>query len=249
MLKNEYTYYKLYNTNKNLVKSCKMSEYSNMCEVFIKKFSLNDANFNQLNHETIKRKRFGGIIFNKDKRNIIRILIVKGKHKNKWGFPKGALEKNETYSQCALREIHEETGLLFKQNDLLNKIKIDNTLYFIIYKENLDLGSGPIDTNEISDVKWVQLQNISKIPIKVINNGLRFLICKDKINQGVKSRIDEIINIIEKNNTSEIKEKTETDVTLAKFQQKYQASVKAKDWKNLRKNNNRDWGNLRKKNR
>lgn len=219
-----------------------MSEYSNICE-FIKNFSLNDDN---LNHETLKRKRFGGIIFNKDKKNIIRILIVKGKQKNKWGFPKGALENNETYPQCALREIHEETGLLFKQNDLLNKIKIDNTLYFIIYKENLDLGSGPIDTNEISDVKWIQLQNISKIPIKVVNNGLRFLICKDKINQGFRSRIGEILTIIEKSNIYERKEKTEIVATLTKAHQTNRASVKATDWRNLRKSNHRDWGNLRK---
>lgn len=51
----------------------------------------------------------GGIIL-KDN----QILLQRRKDNNKWGFPGGLLELNETYLDAAIREIKEETGLNVK---------------------------------------------------------------------------------------------------------------------------------------
>ncbi len=39
------------------------------------------------------------------------ILLIKHRNGGHWAFPKGHVEKNETESETALREIREETGL------------------------------------------------------------------------------------------------------------------------------------------
>ena len=39
----------------------------------------------------------------------------KGMH----GIPKGHIEEGETKLECAIRETHEEVGLLFKEEDIL----------------------------------------------------------------------------------------------------------------------------------
>ena len=73
-----------------------------------------------------RRKCCGGIILNIDKQNTIYVLVVLGRMSKKWGLPKGGLEEEETYEECALREIREETGLLYNPSDLKERIKNEN---------------------------------------------------------------------------------------------------------------------------
>jgi len=42
------------------------------------------------------------------------VLLVRGKHSQKWSFPKGHCKNDETDIQCALRELREETGLVLE---------------------------------------------------------------------------------------------------------------------------------------
>ena len=55
-------------------------------------------------------KSCGAVIFN-EYRNKVKFLLVKNRNANHWGFPKGHIERGETESQTAIREIKEETGL------------------------------------------------------------------------------------------------------------------------------------------
>ena len=41
----------------------------------------------------------------------VQILLIKHKHGGHWSFPKGHVEKGESETDTALREIREETGL------------------------------------------------------------------------------------------------------------------------------------------
>lgn len=41
----------------------------------------------------------------------IRYLLIKNRRSTHWGFPKGHVEKGETFEQTAMREVLEETGI------------------------------------------------------------------------------------------------------------------------------------------
>ena len=45
-----------------------------------------------------------------------KILLVKGRERNKWSFPKGHINPSELSHHCALRECFEETGIAFDKN-------------------------------------------------------------------------------------------------------------------------------------
>jgi len=67
----------------------------------------------------------GGKVYN-TKKEILFIYRF-----NKWDLPKGALEKNESIEQCAVREVEEECGV--------SNLNIENTLettYHVFYRNN-----------------------------------------------------------------------------------------------------------------
>lgn len=44
-------------------------------------------------------------------------LLIKNRRSSNWGFPKGHVERGETFTETALREVHEETGVHIKLID------------------------------------------------------------------------------------------------------------------------------------
>lgn len=60
--------------------------------------------------EVVKEPTSGGMIFRRDEKNQIEILLIQDA-KNRWTIPKGHIEAGETAKQTAEREITEETGL------------------------------------------------------------------------------------------------------------------------------------------
>lgn len=57
-----------------------------------------------------KEKSCGAVVYRVGE-NGPEILLIKHKNGGHWAFPKGHVEKKETESETALREIWEETGL------------------------------------------------------------------------------------------------------------------------------------------
>ena len=111
-------------------------------------------------------RKAGGIIFNKDLNKVILVLnrLSYQKGENKWGLPKGHIEKNEKINMCAMREIKEETGLNFKLLSYHRCIKINNSYYFIIVlNTNKEICLNPIDNNEIIFTKWFDIKEIEHI--------------------------------------------------------------------------------------
>ncbi len=60
-----------------------------------------------------KEKSCGAVVYRKGE-NGLEILLIKHRNGGHWAFPKGHVEKKETESETALREIREETGLKVK---------------------------------------------------------------------------------------------------------------------------------------
>lgn len=57
------------------------------------------------------RKQSGVIPFSYDKQGDLRITLIKTKHKNNWGIPKGGIEDHLNAKDSALKEAFEEAGL------------------------------------------------------------------------------------------------------------------------------------------
>jgi bis(5'-nucleosidyl)-tetraphosphatase len=98
----------------------------------------------------------------------ININNVTGRHKlflmqynKKWGFPKGHINANESYTDCAKREFYEETGIAIGQNFkyffISNKI-----VYFIIYTDQFCYDINNVITkNEVSRLSWMDIKDIN----------------------------------------------------------------------------------------
>ena len=52
----------------------------------------------------------GGVVWRSTKAGRIEVLVVHRPHREDWTFPKGKLEQDESFEECALREVLEETG-------------------------------------------------------------------------------------------------------------------------------------------
>ncbi len=88
-----------------------------------------------------------------------------------WGIPGGKLEKNETHHAGAVREVHEETGLLFPpenvrhiQTVFIRYPHIDFTYH--MFETHLDsMPSILIDPNEHTEFKWMTLKEALLFPL------------------------------------------------------------------------------------
>ena len=114
----------------------------------------------------LKDVRCGVIAFNPECTKVL-CICNKGMYDKfgieQWGLPKGHMEERDrVYSNCASRELYEETGVRY--NILQDKFvfkRINNTIYYpIIIKEKKNLKQ--IDKNEILKVEWKNINDLSK---------------------------------------------------------------------------------------
>lgn len=56
------------------------------------------------------------------------LMVLQGKpdEKKTWSIPSGGVEKRETFEECCLRELKEETG---DKGEIIRKIKVKNGRY------------------------------------------------------------------------------------------------------------------------
>jgi len=115
---------------------------------------------------TLKETRCGVIAFNEDMTKVLCIcnkFIYDKCGFELWGLPKGHLEeKDKVYSNCASRELFEETGVRYNINQTKCVFKrINNTIYYpIILKERSNLK--PFDKKEILKVEWKLVDDLIK---------------------------------------------------------------------------------------
>jgi tRNA nucleotidyltransferase (CCA-adding enzyme) len=122
---------------------------------------------------TIKKDFSIGVIVYYRKVEQVEYLILRHQQGH-WAFSKGHPEAGEKNSETALRELHEETGLLNpellhdepvlneKYNFLNNRGKkvIKNVDYFIAKVENKDV---QIDGTEIKECRWCSFQSALRL--------------------------------------------------------------------------------------
>lgn len=160
-------------------------------------------NFNSKSTKYVERSkvRCGGILFTKDFKAIV---IVQNKYtltennRELWGLPKGHIKDNESFAQCASREIYEETGLELEVQDASPKLRINKTYYFpILLKYTLkELLSKlrVIDVIEIANVCVLHIDDPEIAP-KNLNYELKLLL------GHYIPRAKKIIDTLRKSNT------------------------------------------------
>jgi tRNA nucleotidyltransferase (CCA-adding enzyme) len=132
-------------------------------------------------------KKCGIILYNKNNK---KYFLVHGRKSNKWGFPKGHMEKGETEKITALREFYEETGFqLSPLIELNKKYIVKNNIYFQVSIENLNelikVEDTIPDRNEIEKYEWFFIEEILRMNIKYLNFGLKTFILNKKYEENI----------------------------------------------------------------
>ncbi len=137
-----------------------------------------EQEWNDFSEEYIIIHAAGGIVKD-DNGNFLMIFRL-----NKWDFPKGKVENEESYSQTALREVYEETNLsnlklirelpnTFHTYELDSKqiLKITHWYLMSCLQPNELI---PQKEEGISDVRWIKYSDVSN-NLKKSYHSLRFL--------------------------------------------------------------------------
>lgn len=103
------------------------------------------------------------------------ILMLHRADNNKWTMPGGTLEFGESLIACAIREVHEETGLDVVVQDIIGTYTDPNILvaysdgevrqeFTIVYYAEVNLNAVTLDS-ESSEYKWVSLSEVASLPL------------------------------------------------------------------------------------
>lgn len=108
-----------------------------------------------------------------------KILLVLGRMSMLWSLPKGHRKSQESSFQCALRELHEETGIVIDQTNLnfsdlpYKRLKIGR-YYLLEFPEEVQ--PRPRDQKEIVSAQWFSPEEIyDLIDRKLVNIDVRKL--------------------------------------------------------------------------
>ncbi len=94
-----------------------------------------------------------------------RLLLVRGRHSGKWGFPKGRRFPHESEWECAHREFQEETGLIIPSG-WSDSVQLPWARYWVYPLSTAPAkGARSPDPREVLDVRWLapaQLRNMRR---------------------------------------------------------------------------------------
>ena len=108
----------------------------------------------------------GGLVIRQSKPDRIEIAIVHRPIREDWSYPKGKVEPKETLTECALREVLEETGLRCRivsfvgtteYRDRKDRRKI--AAYWVMTPE----GGRFRSSEEVDEMRWVELGEAARL--------------------------------------------------------------------------------------
>jgi 8-oxo-dGTP pyrophosphatase MutT (NUDIX family) len=108
----------------------------------------------------------GGVVWRETSSRDLEILLVHRPHRRDWSLPKGKRRRGESALECAVREVHEETGMrgivgheLPESRYTDRKGRPKRVRYW-----SMDEPHGEFRPNdEVDEVRWVRLDRISDV--------------------------------------------------------------------------------------
>lgn len=102
------------------------------------------------------------------------ILLLRRKDNDKWTMPGGTLEFGESMTDCAIREVREETGLQIRITGLIGTYTDPHILiaysdgevrqeFTLVYAAEIESGDLRID-DESKEAAWVPLSSAIELP-------------------------------------------------------------------------------------
>jgi 8-oxo-dGTP pyrophosphatase MutT (NUDIX family) len=167
----------------NLTKNMQLCEYAHWyyLDELVNKHNLQKINFytflttiflNKKMNAEINKISLYNSIYNRYKKKIPtagciilcnnNICLVKIRHSNKFGLPKGKKNGFETIYETAIREVKEETGIDIEPYiiDKKNYIEVLKTKLYIVNYPTLNNEFNNYDVREIEEVKWFDFNYI-----------------------------------------------------------------------------------------
>lgn len=106
-----------------------------------------------------------------------------------WNYPAGHVDEFENITEAAIREVKEETGLDVKLKGVLPILETelkDETHIIIRFVAEVIGGKISFDSNEILDVKWLDIKDIEKMTEKELRN---YEVGKNILNDYIEKKI------------------------------------------------------------
>jgi 8-oxo-dGTP pyrophosphatase MutT (NUDIX family) len=107
----------------------------------------------------------GGVVWRATRKGQLEILIIHRPRRADWSLPKGKIHRRESALDCALREVHEETGLRCAVGD-----ELSTTLYEdrrgrpkrVRYWAMQELSGEFRPNREVDKVRWFRFDRVAE---------------------------------------------------------------------------------------